>query len=329
MEINNFSIFNTDNKCYRPKSSLTGTEELNKFVNDNFNSYKFEIKNNSENKSLVEECKNKALEKNKSVFIVSDLSREKKGNNFSYDCLIPKADKLCDFDDIENLLKPFNDLINDLFGSNLERTPQSITMDLPLNQETRNKDFRSGIANCVSFTENGEKNNFSKSGRFIIYKTELVDNENFRNSLSRVQSYNHYKNEYTNWTQLTQGILNDFENKFKIYICNPNKNNEDELDKKILALKDHYMKIFSSLDSIALDVSNLAVLTKYDTLYLEKLQKMIDDKKEELKNLIGFDGANNGKLGDTKFLKNLKISENIILFFVISFVIYAYAKKQI
>jgi hypothetical protein len=89
------------------------------------------------------------------------------------------------------------------------------------------------------------------------------------------------------------------------------------------------MNIFSSLDSIALDVSNLAVLTKYDTLYLEKLQKMIDDKKEELKNLIGFDGANNGKLGDTKFLKNLKISENIILFFVITFVIYAYAKKQI
>ena len=74
MEINNFSIFNTDNKCYEPKSSLTGTKELNKFVNDNFNSYKFEIKENSENKSLVEECKYKALEKNKSGFIVSDLS---------------------------------------------------------------------------------------------------------------------------------------------------------------------------------------------------------------------------------------------------------------
>lgn len=329
MEINNFSIFNTDNKCYRPKSSLTDTKELDKYVIDNFNSYKLEIKNNSENKSLVEECKNKALEENKSVFIISDLSREKKGSNFNYNCLIPKANKLCDFNDIENLLKPFNNLINDLFGSNLERTPESITSELTLNEETRNKDFRSSIDNCVSFTKNGERNNFSKSGRFIIYKTELVDNEDLRNSLSRVQSYDHYKSEYENWNQLTGGILNNFENKFKIYICNPNDNNEDKLDKTILALKDHYMNIFSSLDSIALDVSNLAVLTKYDTLYLEKLQKMIDDKKEELKNLIGFDGANNGKLGDTKFLKNLKISENIILFFVITFVIYAYAKKQI
>jgi len=329
MEINNFSIFNTDNKCYRPKSSLTDTKELDKYIIDNFNSYKLEIKNNSENKSLVEECKNKALEENKSVFIISDLSREKKGSNFNYNCLIPKANKLCDFNDIENLLKPFNNLINDLFGSNLERTPESITSELTLNEETRNKDFRSSIDNCVSFTKNGERNNFSKSGRFIIYKTELVDNEDLRNSLSRVQSYDHYKSEYENWNQLTEGILNNFENKFKIYICNPNDNNEDKLDKTILALKDHYMNIFSSLDSIALDVSNLAVLTKYDTLYLEKLQKMIDDKKEELKNLIGFDGANNGKLGDTKFLKNLKISENIILFFVITFVIYAYAKKQI
>ena len=328
MEINNFSIFNTDNKCYEPKSSLTGTKELNKFVNDNFNSYKFEIKNNSENKSLVEECKNKALEKNKSVFIVSDLSREKKGNNFSYDCLIPKADKLCDFNDIENLLKPFNDLINDLFGSKLERTPNSITSELTLNEETRNKDFRT-INDCFSFTENGKRNNFSKSGNFIIYKTELVDNDNLRNSLAGVQSYNHYKEKYNNWTQLTEGVLNNFQEKFKIYICNPNNNNEDELDQSILRLKQHYTNIFSSLDSITFDISNLAVLTKYDTLYLEKLQKMIDEKKEELKSLIGFDGANNGKLGDTKFLKNLKISENIILFFVISFVIYAYAKKQI
>ena len=32
-------------------------------------------------------------------------------------------------------------------------------------------------------------------------------------------------------------------------------------------------------------------------------------KKGRIKSLIGFDGANNGKLDDTKFLKNLKISK--------------------
>ena len=67
-------------------------------------------------------------------------------------------------------------------------------------------------------------------------------------------------------------------------------------------------------------------LTKGD---VEKLQREIDAKEKQLKNLIGFDGANNGKLSDTEFLKNLKISENILLFFVLIFVIYAYRRKLI
>ena len=328
MEINNFSIFNTDNKCYRPKSSLLNQEDLDKFITDNFYSSNFEIKKNSENKSLVEECKNKALEENKSVFIISDLSRNRKGDNFTYNCLIPKADKSCDFNTIINLLQPFNDLINDLFGSKLERTSTSITSELTLNEETRNTDFRS-INECFSFTENGKRNNFSKSGNFIIYKTELVDNDNLRSSLERVESYNYYEDKYNRWRRSTEGVLNTFEQRFRIYICDPTATNENSLDASILRLHSHYTEIFNSLDSITLDISNVSILTKYDTLYLEKLQKMIDEKKEELKSLIGFDGANNGKLGDTKFLKNLKISENIILFFVITFVIYAYAKKQI
>ena len=61
----------------------------------------------------------------------------------------------------------------------------------------------------------------------------------------------------------------------------------------------------------------------------EVTKAVLNILEKELKNLIGFDGANNGKLSDTQFLKNLKISENIILFFAITFVIYVYAKKQI
>ena len=40
------------------------------------------------------------------------------------------------------------------------------------------------------------------------------------------------------------------------------------------------------LDNLALDIKNLSSITNYDTLYLEKLQKMIDEKKEQLKNLL-------------------------------------------
>tara|TARA_Y100000385_G_scaffold281385_1_gene334104 strand:- start:314 stop:1297 length:984 start_codon:yes stop_codon:yes gene_type:complete len=327
MEINNFSIFNTDNKCYRPKSSLMNTDKLNEYILDNFTTYNFDIKNNSgsENINLVEECKNMALRENKSLFITTDLTRYNKGNDFKYKCLIPKTNKSCEFDNIENLLKPFNDLINDLFGDKSQRTSSPIENEVTLNDQLRNTDLRN-ISNCISF---GKNNNFSKSNNFIIYKTELIDNENLIRNLPQIKSYNHYKNLYDNWNTSTPGILSDLTDAIIRYICENTQNQENNLDIKIKALTDHYLVIINSLDSISYDISNVAFITQYETLYLEKLQKMIDDKKEELKSLIGFDGANNGKLGDTLFLKNLKISENVILFLIITFIIYVYAKKQI
>lgn len=327
MEINDFSIFNTDNKCYRPKSSLMDTNKLNEYILDNFTSYNFDIKNNfgSENINLVEECKNMALRENKSLFITTDLTRYNKGNDFKYKCLIPKTNKACEFDNIENLLKPFNKLINDLFGYKSQRTSTLIENEVTLNDEIRNKDLRN-ISNCISF---GKNNNFSKSNHFIIYKTELIDNENLIRNLPQIKSYNHFKDIYDNWNRSTPGILADFKDGIIKYICSKTQPNENNLDMKIQATLTHYQVILTSLDNITFDISNLALITKYDTLYLEKLQKMIDDKKEELKSLIGFDGANNGKLGDTLFLKNLKISENVILFLIITFIIYVYAKKQI
>ena len=55
---------------------------------------------------------------------------------------------------------------------------------------------------------------------------------------------------------------------------------------------------------------------------------MIDEKKEELKSLIGFDGANNGKLGDTKFFEKFKNIRKYYTVFCNTFVIYAYAKNK-
>tara|TARA_B100000780_G_C21108929_1_gene447979 strand:+ start:796 stop:1782 length:987 start_codon:yes stop_codon:yes gene_type:complete len=328
MEINNFSFFNTDNKCYRPKTELSNKEDLNKYIDDNFTIHNFPIKKNTNaNESLVEECKLQALKENKGVFLISDLDFSEK--QLKYNCLIPKVNKLCDNANMENLLQPLNDLINDLFGNKLEyRTNPNIEKEYSLNNITDDTKINT-IPNCVSFTDNGKKDNFSKSGNFIIYKNELIDNQTFRDDLANIRPYIRYKNEYDTWSQQTTEVLKTFKRDFQVYICKPTNVTEGNLDLAILNLKTHYDTIFQSLNSLSSDISNLSVLTKYDTLYLEKLQNMVDDKKKELKNLIGFDGANNGKLSDTTFLKNLKISENIILFFAITFVIYAYAKKQI
>ena len=85
--------------------------------------------------------------------------------------MIPKTDKLCDFDKYRKFIKPFNDLINDLFGAdvNFKSITNAITNKLKIEEITNNN-------TCFYFWKKMERNNFSKSGNFVIYKTELIDN---------------------------------------------------------------------------------------------------------------------------------------------------------
>ncbi len=88
------------------------------------------------------------------------------------------------------------------------------------------------------------------------------------------------------------------------------------------------MNIFTEMDGISRDISSISFITRHDTLYLEKIQKEINDKKKDLRSLLGFDGANNGKFSDTRYLKNLKISEISTILIILVFLIYAYSKKK-
>tara|TARA_B100001175_G_scaffold317786_1_gene336428 strand:+ start:1320 stop:2282 length:963 start_codon:yes stop_codon:yes gene_type:complete len=320
MEVNNFSYFNSDNKCYQPKSQLNIESRLNGFIREKFDKYSYELREDSSVDNYLEECKNKAIEKQKSLFLVTDVKKDSQGI-INYNCLIPKTSGLCSSGKLEDLLKPFNDLINNLFGDVNFRNKNAITNKLKIGEITDNN-------TCFYMEKNGERSNFSKSGNFVIYKTELIDDD-IINNLSRAKSFKYYNDQLVIWEQQTDGILNNFKSKFETYICNPSNINEQNLDTEIVKIKDHYTTIFSLLDELALDIKNVSLITNYDTLYLEKLQKMIDEKKEQLKNLLGFDGANNGKLSDTLYLKNLKLSENIILVLVVTFIIFLYAKKQI
>ena len=67
---------------------------------------------------------------------------------------------------------------------------------------------------------------------------------------------------------------------------------------------------------------------KKDLYKLNHLEEKIKRKKKNLNNYLGFDGAGNGKLFDTKYLKNVKLSETIILSLIIIFLIFFYAKKK-
>lgn len=324
MEITNFSYFNTDSKCYEPKQELNMEKDLNDYVAKNFDVYNYEIKKSSSSASNVELCKKKAIAENKSLFLVGNASVDPTKQSATYDCLIPKKDKIYTTGNIDNLLKPFNDLINDLFGNNqlFRNTETATTIEFD-SAERLNSDI--DLPSCFSI----DKDTFSKSGRFVVYKTELIDNTDITDKLRGSKPYEFYKNDFKNISQNTDGILERFKLMFKSAICEGSVAHRKNLDTTIFELKNHYDLYFSSLDNISTDLSNLSVITNYETLYLEKLQREIDAKEKQLKNLIGFDGANNGKLSDTEFLKNLKISENILLFFVLIFVIYAYRRKLI
>ena len=94
MEITNFSYFNTDNKCYEPKEGLNNEVDLNVFIAKNFHVHELDLKKGSPSLSNVDGCKQKALEGNKSLFLVGNASVDADTKSVKYDCLIPKVDKL-------------------------------------------------------------------------------------------------------------------------------------------------------------------------------------------------------------------------------------------
>ena len=147
MEVNNFSYFNSDDKCYQPKSELNNQSNLNNFIKDNFEKNTYEISEDTSTENYLEECKNKAIEKQKSLFLVTDLSKNSLGK-INYNCLIPKRNGLCNSGKLEDLLKPFNDLINELFGADF-RNENAIIKELQIENITNNN-------SCFYMIKNGK-----------------------------------------------------------------------------------------------------------------------------------------------------------------------------
>ena len=314
-----FSYFTPENKCYESKFD---SGELEKYINDNFYTENMNIKSSS--KSIVDECEKKAISNNKEFFLVTDFTNNSNGSTFN--CLIPKVDKMCDISNIADLLQPFNNAIKNLFKTN-KSILFSDTLNIKQNIKIEDINKTKQIDNC--FKINNKHNDlFAKNGYFILYKTELIKNEEYINSLKNIQSYLEYKKKYEN-NFINNVTFNNIKTNFVNFICLPNTNNENKLDTEIMNLKNMYAVMFNDLDYISRDISTMSVLTKYETLYLKEIQKNIDKLKKDINSLIGFDGANNGKLLDTRFLKNLTLSESIILILLISFMIFLYRNKKI
>jgi hypothetical protein len=330
MVLNNYSFFQAqDNKCYKPHGSFDSEILLDDFLSNNFHDFDFYIQDNYDNK--VRQCENKAFEYDKSLFIVTDLSKNQGKDFFTYKCLIPKVENSCN--NIENLITPFTTLINDLFGEQNNRHSELITTEI--SDDIANIANLNDTSDCIFIkNNNNDKYYFSKNRNFIIYQKKfLVNNNSMKDYINRLTEPSTYDTSFTSWKNNIQDTLYDISDSYTNYISNSTtdlgQGYLEALDIAITRLQNEYKNIFDYLANISTDVSNLKFIISNNKLELEIIQNKINDEKEKLNSLIGFDGANNGKLSDTKFLKNLKISENIILFIVIIFVIYAYTKKKI
>tara|TARA_B110001452_G_scaffold264367_1_gene267267 strand:+ start:702 stop:1622 length:921 start_codon:yes stop_codon:yes gene_type:complete len=295
-------------KCYNHK--LDNDTSLNSYIDTNFDD------------TLVSDaktCENLALEKNTEFFLLTDL------NNITHKikCLIPKVNIS---KNAQDLLSPFSSILNTLFGDESTRGGSVIT-DI----ETSNNLVISNSSNCLNYLLDNKI--YAPKDKFALYKSGTL-NDNVIGKLQNIKSYDYYKNKLDDLNNYDELLKSGFDGgilalAFKNFICDDNKSYyEIILDRRIDELKNTYSNLFSNLDSINRDLSDINILTKSDNIYLENIQKKIDFQKKQLSNLLGLGGANNGKLSDTKYLKNVEMSEVTILFLVIVIVIFIYSKKK-
>ena len=326
--------------CYKENPNLNSETDmdLDQFLTTNFETP------NTYNLTEFQSCVNDAENKSKDFFLVTNLKKNNSDNNLEFDCYIPKIDSNCDFDNIEDLISPYNNVINNLIGDSTIRNQNMVNIneyvEISSNDYSIVESTNFLNADCINYTTDNESRVFSKSNYFVIYKTDLIDNDTtntiFRNHKNMLTNYKEYKEIYdSNVFSLDEfkSKLNSIETEFKDYICQDpqqdfNTSKKTDFFNAISQLEDNYDIIFNNLESISSDISNLEILIKYDSYRLAKVEEQIKEEQEVLNNLLGYDSGANGKLYDTKYMKNLKLSESIILIITLIFLIYFYSKKK-
>ena len=100
-------------------------------------------------------------------------------------------------------------------------------------------------------------------------------------------------------------------------------------------LKKNYTEVENFMNELKLevnnlvsDISNITGLLEGNINFIKKMQSDINSKAIVLDNYLDKNSANNGRLHDTQILKNLKITEVIILSIIIILILFIYMKKK-
>ena len=356
--------FNTTNECYSSDNIISNnniklengegeeseTMKYSKYIN---NPKYFDVTNYSFDRSATDsndaykKCKKRTEELNSDFFLVSDVSYSEQ--KFHYNCYIPKNSQRCNTNTLQELISPFEQVFNKMFGVDPDifqgtSDISSIIRGVPKydNFVITNDDYAT-IDICTNncFKINNEvllpKTNF-----FGIFYSNFLDinsndanvdsyyvNETIKDDISRVE------------LNYSEGNLNDLLSKlsqsltYNICTNQDSPNIDGNIDESIKRLDEfynggdsEYIGFINHLEKLGNDISNIGQSSKTNTRYLRAVDDLVKKSNSKLNNVLKLDGANNGKYNDTQYLKNQKISEIIVLMLIILFLIFIYSKKK-
>jgi hypothetical protein len=296
----------------------------------------FDISLNSKfYKSVVEsvaQCQAEAMQKNADFFLMNDISSVSVTDNNS-NCYVPKqvSSNLGSFASVDTMLELFSSLFGSAAKISVSDTCNNMLFRrIPATPLTSQKCFKYTLDEQV----------YAPKTKFAHYKKPILNEANLRLATSiqsRPTSY--YANptllaELASYKELLYIDLTNISasgpmyTTFKNFICSPSQENERLFDIQLANLQAKYDNLIGKIDDISVDLSNINQLKIGDNSSISALNARIASKKQELANLLGSGGANNGRLGDNVFLTQFKIIENGILLFIMVVMCFLYYKTR-
>jgi hypothetical protein len=282
---------------------------------------------NSYNKFLTPnayECEKKALRNNSDFFLINDISSI--GSATYTNCYLPKSTN--------------NGIISNaiqLFDSTFGNPPYTKRPATEVIDSCSNFLYNSGANNpnkCFKYTVDNKV--YAPKKYYAYYKKPIINRSNIVRA-SNLPNPQFYKNKIPELKSYEALIKIDRRNyidngtlvyRFNEYICSPTSTNDAALNIQIVNLKDKYKNLFDNLDNISADISSINYLNSFDDETLISLNVEIKKKTKELNSLLGFGGANNGRLSDTTLLTQFKIVESSLLLLIIISALFFYNKMR-
>jgi|TARA_B110000858_G_scaffold198496_1_gene265774 hypothetical protein len=201
-----------------------------------------------------------------------------------------------------------------------------------------------------NFLDNARSIFSEKSDKCIPNKEDgkIYANKDINNlyTLYNIYNYNELEESIENMSNLVSpedidekmtNLYNNIYEKILIWKTDIYKYCSDEiLDKEAseININTKFYQIQLDIDSyneysyiILTNFETLKQVKKYKTTHINKLDKATKNNKEELKKYLSLDNANNGKLNDTRFNKNIKLADNLVLISIILIFSIIYLKK--